>query len=419
MKRQKLVGSLGFLLAVLAVAGCSKNSSNNVMAVRAPSPALASPAGMPPSLADDRNILIPETSVRIAGEMHTNHLIYIGPDRHLNLSLARGASPAATPAGYGPAQILQAYGVPSGGGSGTIVIVDAYHDPYALADFNAFSAQYGLPQETSTNVTASTNQVLQVVYANGTKPRTNSGWSQEADLDIEWAHAMAPKAKIVLVEAGSNSNTNLYKADDVAATIAGAQQCSNSWGGGEASGEASSDSHFNHPGVTYLFSSGDNGGVRDYPAASPNVVAVGGTSLLLDGSNNRSSETVWNGAGCGPSVYEPRPSYQSGVSGVVGSARGIADVAAVADPNTGVAVRWNGGWYVFGGTSVACPVIAGIMNTSGTNRGSALAENTFIYGGLGGANFYDVTSGSAGSYSARVGYDFPTGVGSPKGIAGF
>jgi kumamolisin len=359
----------------------------------------------------DPNIVLPETSVPWVGEMHTNHLVYVGPDKGLNAF--------ATPSGYGPSQILKAYGIPASGGSGTIVIVDAFDDPYALADFNAFSAQYGLPQETSTSVTASTNRVLQVVYAGGKKPRANSGWSQEADLDIEWAHAMAPNAKIVLLEAATNSSANLYAADDLAATIAGVRQCSNSWGGGESSGETSSDSHFNHPGVVYLFSTGDTGGARDYPAASPNVVAVGGTSLTLDASGNRSTETVWNGTGCGPSSYETRPAYQNGVSTVVGSARGIGDVAAVADPNTGVAVRWNGGWYVFGGTSVACPVIAGIVNTSGSNRGGAVAENTFIYGGLGGANFFDVTSGSAGSYVARVGYDFPTGVGSPKGTAGF
>jgi subtilase family serine protease len=230
---------------------------------------------------------------------------------------------------------------------------------------------------------------------------------------------MAPSAKIVLIETASNSNSNLYGGDDLAATVSGAQQCSNSWGGGESSGEAGSDSHFNHPGVTYLFSSGDTGGAREYPAASPNVVAVGGTSLFVDGSGNRTNETVWNGTGCGPSAYEPRPSYQNNVATVVGSARGIADVSAVADPNTGVAVFWNGAWYVFGGTSVACPVISGIVNNSGTNRGGGVAENTHIYGGLGGASFFDVTSGTAGSFSALSGYDFPTGVGSPKGTGGF
>jgi len=408
--KKAIVGTSGALLLVLVISGCGANNPTTPMASNSSNPAVAM-AGRAPDWANDPNILMPESSRPVFGELHTNHLIYIGPDRHINNF--------ASPAGFGPSQIRQAYGIPSSGGAGTIVIVDSFDDPYALADFNAFSAQYGLPQEPSTNVTASSNAVFQVVYASGKKPRYNSGWSQEEALDIEWAHAMAPNAKIILVEAASNSSANLYGADDFAATLSGARQCSNSWGGGESSGEAGSDSHFNHAGVTYFFSTGDKGGVKDYPAASPNVVAVGGTSLFLDGSGNRSSESVWNGTGCGPSSYEPRPSYQSGVSGVVGSARGIGDVAAVADPNTGVAVRWNGGWYVFGGTSVACPVIAGIVNISGSNRGGAVAENTFIYGGLGGANFYDVASGSAGSFAGLVGYDFPTGVGSPKGTAGF
>ncbi len=412
MKRMAVIGSLGLLalLAAFVVSGCGKKGASNILATQSTDNAAAI-AAQSQTWKGDRNVALPESSVPREGEMHTNHLIYIGPNQPMAV--------AATPSGFSPAQILKAYGISSGGGTGTIVIVDAYDDKYALADFNAFSAQYGLPQETSTSVTASTNRVFQVVYASGSKPRFNSGWSQEEDLDIEWAHAMAPNAKIVLVEATSNSNANLYAADDAAATIAGAQQCSNSWGGGESSGEASGDSHFNHAGVTYLFSTGDTGGAHDYPAACPNVVAVGGTSLKLDASGNRSTETVWNGTGCGPSGYEARPAYQNGVSAVVGTKRGIGDVAAVADPNTGVAVRWNGGWYVFGGTSVACPVIAGVINTSRSNRGGAVAENTFIYGGLGGANFFDVTSGTAGSYSGKVGYDFPTGVGSPKGTAGF
>ncbi len=408
MKRTS-VGLAATLLAALALSGCGQHPASQVVAPRVPAPAF--PAVQSPSFVNDPNILIPDSSVPRAGEMHTNHLIYVGPERHLGT--------AGNPAGYGPAQILQAYGIPATGGSATVVIVDAFDDPYALSDFNAFSSQFGLPQESSTSVTASTNKVLQVVYASGRKPRYNTGWSQEEALDIEWAHAMAPNAKIVLVEAASNSGSNLYSADDAAASIAGAEQCSNSWSGGEYSGETGSDSHFNHPGVTYFFATGDKGGAQDYPAASPNVVAVGGTSLFLDASGNRTSETVWSGTGCGPSKYEPRPAYQNGVATVVGSARGIGDVAADADPNTGVAVQWKGSWYVFGGTSVACPVISGIVNTSGSNRGGALAENTFIYAGLGGASFYDVTIGSAGSFAALVGYDFPSGVGSPMGTSGF
>ena len=411
MRRRALWWSVPALLAVVALSGCGKKSATDLTAAQPLDPATDGLEGVP--FLNNPSILLPESSIPRTGEMHTDHLIYLGPGGRPGFALQ------ATPSGFSPSQIKTAYGVPATGGSGTIVIVDAYNDQYALADFNAFAAQYGLPRETSTNVTASSNKVFQIVYASGTKPRNNSGWSQEEDLDIEWAHAMAPNAKIVLVEAASNSNANLYAADDLAATIAGAHQCSNSWGGGESSSESSSDSHFNHAGMTYLFSSGDTGGAREYPAASPNVVAVGGTSLTLNGSGARTGETVWNGTGCGPSSYESRPSYQSGVSGVVGTHRGIADVSAVADPNTGVSVYWHGGWYIFGGTSVACPVITGIVNVAGANRGGTSAENTFIYGGLGGANFFDVTSGSAGSYHAAAGYDFPTGVGSPKGTAGF
>lgn len=411
MKTKVLTGYLLIVVAGVVLSGCGKKSATELVS-SAPGENAAAIAAQAVPFNGSPDVALPDASVPRFGEMHTDYLIYVGPRQ-------RGFGAMATSGGFGPSQIQSAYGIPANGGTGTIVIVDAFDDPYALADFNAFSAQYGLPQETSTNVTASTNAHFQVMYASGKKPRYNAGWSQEASLDIEWAHAMAPNAKIVLVEAASNSNANLYGADDFAASVTGAQQCSNSWGGGESSGETASDFHFNHPGVTYLFSTGDTGGVRDYPAASSNVVAVGGTSLFLDGTNHRTSETVWNGTGCGPSAYVARPAYQNSVTSVVGSARGIGDVAAVADPNTGVAVHWNTGWYVFGGTSVACPVIAGIVNTSGTNRGGAVAQNTAIYAGLGGANFFDVTSGSAGSYSGRVGYDLPTGVGSPKGIAGF
>ncbi len=408
MKRAVVASSVALGIALI-VSGCGQRMANRIVAPQGATRAAALPGQA--QYPNDPNIQIPPSSVPVPGEMHTNHLIYVGPDRHL--------STAGNPSGYSPAQILTAYGIPANSGAGTIVIVDAFDDPYALSDFNGFAAQFGLPQETSTNVTASTNQVLQVVYASGRKPRYNSGWSQEEALDIEWSHALAPKAKIVLVETASNSGSNLYGGDDLAATISGAGQCSNSWGGGEYSGETGSDGHFNHAGVVYFFATGDRGGSQDYPAASPNVVAVCGTSLTLTGSNTRASETVWTGTGCGPSKYEPRPSFQNAVATIVGAARGIGDVAADADPNTGVAVMWNGSWYVFGGTSVATPLIAGIVNVSGSNRGSGPAEDAFVYGGLGGASFFDVTSGSAGSFSALAGYDFPSGVGAPIGTGGF
>ena len=351
----------------------------------------------------DPNIQVPDSTLpQGQGLAHTNHVILAGKSKIM---------PAAF-TGYTPSQMRTCYGI-SANGSGTVVIVDAYNDPYALNDFNTFSAQYGLPQETSTNVTASTNQHLQVVYASGSKPRNNSGWSQEESLDIEWSHAMAPNAKIILVEAASNSNNNLYGADDLAATYG--HQVSNSWSGGESSGESSSDSHFNHSGVVYFFSGGDTGGARGYPSESVNVVGVGGTSVTLNSNGTRSSETAWSGTGCGPSAYEPIPSFQSGLSD--GVHRGDDDVSAVADPNTGVSVHWNTGWYIFGGTSVACPMIAAMVNDAGSNRASGNAENTWIYSH--GSSFYDVTSGTAGSFSAHAGWDYPTGMGTPNGTGGF
>lgn len=394
-----ILGSTATLLTAFVLAGCGGAGGADSTATRS--------VGLAPA-AQSQNYIIPDSSVarpEDAGKfMHTNHLI----------SMNR-PGPNATSVYYTPAQIRTAYSLPSTGGSGVIVIVDAFDDSYALNDFNTFSSTYGLPTEPSTNVTASTNQVFQIVYASGKKPRFNSGWSQEESLDIEWAHAMAPGAKIVLVEAATNSNSNLYAADDLAATIANAHQCSNSWSGGESSGEAGSDSHFNHASTTYFFSSGDTGGARGYPAASPNVVAVGGTSLLLNANNTRSSETAWSGSGCGPSAYEPQPSYQVGIAPA--GQRDIADVSADSDPNTGVIVHWNTGWYVFGGTSVACPMVAGIVNNAGANRGGPSAQNTYMYGHR--SSFFDVTTGTAGSFSAGVGYDYPTGIGAPNGLTGF
>ncbi len=383
--------------------------------------------------ANDPYVWIPGTSISAPGDagyvMHTNHMIYFGPNPAAQqngplMSMMFGPSVLATPSGYSPAQIRSAYGLPSTGGSGTICIVDAYNYATALNDFNVFSAQYGLPQETSTSATASTNQHFQVVYASGRKPTNNGGWAEEEALDIEWAHAMAPNAKIVLVEASSASTSALLQAESVAASQAGCREVTNSWGGGEFSGETSYDSYFSHAGVVFFASAGDSGGVQEWPAESANVVGCGGTSLTLNGSGGRSSETAWVDSGGGPSKYVARPSYQNVISGIVGTKRGCPDIASDSDPNTGVAVydstSYQGyvGWLVFGGTSVASPTLAGIANLAGKNEGSSLNELNLIYGGYGGANYYDVTSGSAGSFHAAVGWDYITGVGSLIGDGG-
>jgi subtilase family serine protease len=300
------------------------------------------------------------------------------------------------------------------GGSKAIAIVDAYDDPNAASDLANFSTQFGLPAAT-----------FQVVYASGTKPPGDSGWELEESLDIEWAHAMAPSAKIYLVEAASNSFSDLLTAVQVASTdvaVAGGGEVSMSWGGGEFSGETGYDSYFTTSGIVYFASTGDGPGTI-YPSVSPDVVAVGGTTLRTNPSTGAfKSEAAWVDGGGGLSFYESRPSYQSVISSIVGSARGVPDVGADADPNTGVWVydSGNGGWSVVGGTSVASPTMAGIVNRAGSFAASSNSELTTIYNNMA-TDFKDTTTGFCGpymGYSSAKGWDFCTGVGSPKGYAG-
>src|SRR5262249_14553583 len=217
-------------------------------------------------------------------------------------------------------------------GARAIAIVDAYDYPAAQSDLAAFSSQFGLPAPTSSN--------FQVVYATGSQPMngSGSGWDLEAALDIEWAHAMAPKAKVYLVEAASNSGSDLFRAVQVAGTLvaqAGGGEVSMSWGAFEYSGETSFDSVMTTKGVVYFAASGDSSGTI-YPCVSPNVVCVGGAAHsrnLVTGAFQR--QLAWEETGGGQSLYEPRPSYQASISTKVGTYRGVPDVAAIADPNTG------------------------------------------------------------------------------------
>jgi kumamolisin len=373
---------------------------------------------------DHAAIQIPDSSVEQPGDhgvaAHTNHLIRI--DRQAVGSTPRGETPSSIASVYGLSNLQSSGGV--------IVIVDAYHYPTALNDFNVFAQQFGLPQETSTNPLDSSNQVFQVVYAGGSQPRANCGWAQEAALDIEWAHAMAPNAKIVLVEAASNSFANLFQAVDVASGITNAQEVSMSWGGSEFSSEASNDGHFTHSGIVYFAASGDTGGAVIYPGASPNVVAAGGTRINRDASGTFTSETGWSGSGGGPSKYEARPSYQDIIQTIVGGARGVPDYSFDADPATGVSVydstqcKGISGWLVFGGTSVSSPSLAGIVNSAGSNTSSA-AELSLLYQAvtnngsmINSSTFRDILSGTAGSFSAQTGWDFVTGIGSTLTLSG-
>lgn len=369
-------------------------------------------------------VFIPGSTIENQGDQgnmaHTNHVI----------SLRSPGGAPATPAGYGPSQLAAAYSF-TPGGSGTIAIVDAYHYPTAYSDLTTFSKQFSglrvLPQCTSTNP-LKTAPCFAQVYATGRQPKGNCGWNQEAALDIEWAHAMAPNASIVLVEAASASYTDLFNAVQVAANIVnanGAGEVSMSWGGSEFNGETSYDSIFLKTNVVYFAASGDTGGQTIYPSVSPNVVAAGGTSLIISPTLK---ETAWSGSGGGPSKYESRPTYQNNINSIVGLHRGVPDFSFDADPNTGVAVYdstscqgWVG-WMVFGGTSVASPSLAGIVNSAGTFSSNTTNELTLIYSNLindvVNSNFRDITSGTAGSYTAKAGWDFVTGVGSSVGRSG-
>lgn len=303
------------------------------------------------------------------------------------------------------------------GGSKAIAIVDAGGYPTALADLTEFSSQFGLPAPNLTIVYASASGGTTTTTA----PAPSSSWELEEALDIEWAHAMAPNAKIYLVEAQSSSMTAMMSAVAVASALvkaAGGGEVSMSWGSSEFSGENSYDSSFTTAGVVYLASAGDAPGV-EYPSSSPNVIAVGGTSLSRNPvTGNFQGELSWQQTGGGPSAYETRPSYQSSVSSETGAYRGVPDVAAVADPTTGVWVYEAGSWYIVGGTSVASPVWAGIINSAGKFNASTSAELATVYGSTTGFNA--IASGDCGPYEGYLAvtpWSFCTGHGSPSGSA--
>ena len=339
-------------------------------------------------------IVIPSSSIEKASDVgkrsHTNIRMFVPAEGFKSPQPMTGAPPYTgyfyeTPASIGCIYKLtkavagcnpNTVTVNPTGGSKAIAIVDAYDDPNAAADLTYFSNQFGLPAPN-----------FSVVYASGTKPAGNSGWELEESLDIEWAHAMAPGAKIYLVEAATNNNSDLFLAVQKASSLvsaAGGGEVSMSWGGSEGSGETSYDSYFTTSGIVYFASSGDSAGTI-YPSTSPNVVAAGGTTLRRNPATGAFiSEVAWVDGGGGASSVELRPSYQSAISSIVGGARGVPDLSAIADPNTGVWVydSGNGGWWIVGGTSVSSPMLAGIVNRAGSFATSSHAELTTIYGNM-------------------------------------
>ncbi len=337
-------------------------------------------------------------------------------DGHV-FSVARGEGfgrlSSTNPTGLSPATIKSAYDFPtslSAGAGKTIAIVDAYNDPTAESDLGVFSTYYGLPACTTAN-----GCFTKVNQTGGTKyPRANAGWALEISLDVQWAHAIAPGAKILLVEASSSSFANLMAAEDYAKTHA--EYVSNSWGGSEFSGESDYDSHFAQSGVSFFVSSGDSGLPAQYPSSSPNVISVGGTTLHFSGGAF-SSETGWSKGGGGCSAYETATSAQSSFSQYTQAdcttMRATPDVSLDADPASGVAVydstRYNGqkGWFTVGGTSASSPMWAARSAVAG-----ATVDSAYVYGSS--ISFRDITSGNNGA-PCLVGYDLCTGRGSWTG----
>jgi|HubBroStandDraft_1064217.scaffolds.fasta_scaffold08132_4 subtilase family serine protease len=332
-------------------------------------------------------------------------------------------TPDSGPSGYGPIHLQVAYSlrdVANKGGGQVIALVDAFDDPTAEADLGTFNTQFGLPACTTAN------GCFKLVYQGGKKPPADtSGWSNEIAIDTQWAHSIAPAATIMLVEAQSNSFTDLLDAVDTAVAN-GATVVSMSWSGSESANEAESDTHFEVSGVTFVAASGDGGHGAVYPAASPYVVSVGGTTLTLNSNATWESEVAWSGSGGGESRYEAEPSYQSAVQ--TSGKRGVPDVAYDGDPDTGVP-SYNShacsacytGWGQWGGTSIGTPQWAALFARANSLRVIAgkttlTMPQTVLYPAAE-ADYHDITSGSDGGCgtlcNAGPGYDFVTGLGSP------
>jgi kumamolisin len=368
---------------------------------------------------------------------HSDYLIYKGAwDRLHKLgprygSFDRRGIPREI-GGYYPSDILSAYDIPAGEGTEAIAVIDAYDLPTNLSDFNTFSQEFGLPQETSTDPTSSSNKVFQVVYPQGSQPTSNTGWNGEIALDMEWAHALAPKAKIYLVECATDHVNDLLGGVQYAAqNLPNLRVVSMSFGASEYSGETQFDSIFKQPGVTFLAAAGDVPNVATYPATSSYVVSVGGTTLELS-AGIVESEVYWyqnksEGGSAGPSTIEPRPVYQNPFASIIGAYKGNPDVAADGNPNTGCAVYVSSpvagvgnqnvmGWLVIGGTSLACPIVSGIVNDRGNFQPSSYDELSLLYSLEGTDLFRQIVSGTSGVYSAAPGYNLVCGLGAPLGI---
>jgi subtilase family serine protease len=330
-----------------------------------------------------------------------------------------------TPSGMTPAEIKKIYNLPTTGGKGTIALIEAYNDTNLESDLATFDKQYNLPPCTTAGGCFEQHKIA-------SSTASNSQWAMETSLDVEWAHAIAPSAKILVVEAKTQSGANLLSAVDYAALRKDVVAISMSWGGSEFSDELSLDSHFAASTTSAVFfaSSGDNGAGASWPASSPNVIGVGGTSLEIASSGSLIAESAWSGSGGGVSAYEKEPTYQ--VSYKISKANGmraIPDVAYNADPKSGYPIYVTGGvatsvskakgsWYTVGGTSAGAPQWAAIEALGATAAlkkfyTDKASTSTLKY-------FRDITSGSNGTCQyycdARSRYDYVTGLGTPQTV---
>ncbi|HEV2370952.1 MAG TPA: S53 family peptidase [Streptosporangiaceae bacterium] len=354
----------------------------------------------------------------------------------------RGNTPliakSTTPTGLGPSQIKKVYHLsttPKSGAGQVIAIVDAFRDPHGLSDLNTFNKQYGMPALTTCKSLSQPGACFEEANPQGV-PAVSAGWVGEESLDIEWAHAEAPGAKIILVQAKSPTTQNLFGAVKYANTTIKATEVSMSWGGSELANETTFDADFTHPGTLYTASTGDSGHGTIYPSVSPNVIATGGTTLkgcVGTSCTGFTSEVAWSGSGGGGATHESLPGFESAYTGLVSGAstikalthgkRGVPDVSFEADPGTGVAIFdstgafGQKGWITVGGTSVSAPNWAGILAAGAAAHMTALQGNKAIFAGGFKTNLRDITSGKNGlcgtDCRAGKGYDLVTGLGSP------
>lgn len=317
--------------------------------------------------------------------------------------------------GFTPQQFKKAYDIDnlSQQGKGiTIAIIDACGNTAAQSDLNAYDTKYNLP-----------NTTITVVTPQGTPCSDPGGWGVETDLDLQMAHSIAPQANLVLEEGAKPTFKDLNQAAQDAYTKQGATIVSMSYGGAEWQGEtkATNDGIFkagNKMGVSFTASSGDSGCGAQYPAASPYVTSVGGTSLYTKSDGTYIKESAWSGSGGGLSKYEARPTYQNTFN--PNPNRSIPDVAMVADPATGVLMYDSqiGGWIIVGGTSVAAPMWAGVLADTNSGRSHTLHNADYALYAVAlnhyATDFHDITKGSSGSNcNARKGFDYVTGFGTP------